>query len=128
MSFLVDTHVLLRAAGVPDRLPADARTLIENPATELIYSVASLWEVAIKYGLGRADFRVDPSLLRRGLLENGYTELAVTGSHAVVVHGLPPIHNDPFDRLLVAKALIDGVTLVTVDEVVGRYPGPIRVL
>ena len=128
MSFLLDTHVLLWAAGVPDRLPADARTLIENPATELIYSVASLWEVAIKNELGRADFSVDPSLLRRGLLENGYTELAVTGAHAVVAHGLPPIHKDPFDRLLVAQALMEGVTLVTVDEVVGRYPGPIRVL
>ena len=128
MSILFDTHVLLWAAGVPDRLPADARRLIENPATELIYSVASLWEVAIKNGLGRPDFSVDPSLLRRGLLESGYTELDVTGAHAVAVHGLPPIHKDPFDRLLVAQALIDGVTLVTVDEVVGRYPGPIRVL
>ena len=128
MNFLLDSHVLLWAAGVPDRLPADARTLIENPATELIYSVASLWEVAVKNGLGRADFRVDPSLLRRGLLENGYTELPVTGAHVVAVHGLPPIHKDPFDRLLVAQALIEGVTLVTVDDVVGRYPGPIRVL
>ena len=128
MSFLLDTHLLLWAAGVPDRLPADARTLIENPAIELIFSVASLWEVAIKSGLGRADFSVDPSLLRRGLLENGYTELDVTGAHVVAVHGLPPIHKDPFDRLLVAQALIEGVTLVTADEVVGRYPGPIRVL
>ena len=90
--------------------------------------MASLWEVAIKNGLGRADFSVDPSLLRRGLLENGYTELPVTGAHAVAVHGLPPIHKDPFDRLLVAQALIEGVTLVTMDEVVRRYPGPIRVL
>ena len=128
MSFLLDTHILLWAAGVPDRLPPDARTLIESPATELTCSVASLWEVAIKSRLGRADFSVDPSLLRRGLLENGYTELDVTGAHAAAVHGLPPIHNDSFDRLLVAQALIEGVTLVTVDEVVGRYPGPIRVL
>ena len=128
MSFLLDTHVLLWAAGVPDRLPADARTLIEDPATELVYSAASLWEVAIKNGLGRADFSVDPRLLRRGLLENGYTELAVTGAHAVAVDALPPIHKDPFDRLLVAQAQIEGVTLVTADEVVGRYPGPIRVL
>ena len=128
MSFLLDTHVLLWAAGVPDRLPSDARTPIENPATELIHSVALLWGVAVKNRLGRADFSVDPSLLRRGLLENGYTELAVTGAHAVVVHGLPPIHKDPFDRLLVAQALIEGVTLVTVSELVGRYSGPIRVL
>ena len=128
MSFLLDTHVLLWAAGVPDRLPADVRTLIEDPATELIYSAASLWEVAIKNGLGREDFSVDPRLLRRGLLENGYTELAITGAHAVAVDALPPIHKDPFDRLLVAQAQIEGVTLVTTDEVVGRYPGPIRVL
>ena len=111
-----------------DRLPADARELIENPATELIHSVASLWKVAVKNGLGRADFSVDPSLLRWGLLDNGYAELAVTGTHVVVVYGLPLIHKDPFDRLLVAQALMEGVTLVTVDEVVGRYSGPIRVL
>ena len=128
MSFLLDTHVLLWAAGVPERLPAAARTLIEDPATELVYSAASLWEVALKSGLGRADFSVDPRLLRRGLLEHGYTELAVTGAHAVAVDTLPPIHKDPFDRLLVAQAQIEGITLVTADEVVGRYPGPIRVL
>ena len=127
MSFLLDTQVLLWAAGVPDRLPADARTLIEDPATALLYSAASLWEVTIKNGLGRADFSLDPRLLRRGLLENGYTELAVTGAHAVAVEALPPIHKDPFDRLLVAQAQIEGVTLITADEVVGRYPGPIRV-
>ena len=128
MSFLLDTHVLLWAAGVPERLPAAARTLIEDPATELVYSAASLWEVALKSGSGRADFSVDPRLLRRGLLEHGYTELAVTGAHAVAVDTLPPIHKDPFDRLLVAQAQIEGITLVTADEVVGRYPGPIRVL
>lgn len=128
MSFLLDTQVLLWAAGVPDRLPADARALIEDPATALLYSAASLWEVTIKNGLGRADFSVDPRLLRRGLLENGYTELAVTGAHAVAADMLPPIHKDPFDRLLVAQAQIEGVTLITADEVVGRYPGPIRVL
>lgn len=128
MSFLLDTQVLLWAAGVPDRLPPDARTLIADPATALLYSAASLWEVTIKNGLGRADFSVDPRLLRRGLLENGYTELAVTGAHAVAVDALPPIHKDPFDRLLVAQAQIEGVTLITADEIVGRYPGPIRVL
>ena len=128
MSFLLDTQVLVWTVGIPDRLPADPRTLMENPSTELIYSVASLWEVAITNGLRRADFSVDRSRRCRGLLENSYTELAVTGAHVVTVHGLPPIHKDPFDRLLVAQALIEGVTLVTVDEIVGRYPAPIRVL
>ena len=88
--------------------------------------VASLWEVAIKSGLGRTDFDVDPRLLRRGLLENGYVELDVTGAHAAAVDLLPPIHKDPFDRILIAQARIEGIMLLTADEVVARYPGPIR--
>ena len=128
MTFLLDTHVLLRAAGFPDRLPTDVLESLEDPDTELVYSAASLWEVATKSGLGRADFRVDPRLLRRGLLENGYQELPVTGAHAAVMDLLPEIHRDPFDRILVAQAQVEGVTLLTMDEVVGRYPGPIRVI
>ena len=128
MSLLLDTHILLWAAGVPQRLPAAARAMIEDPGTGLIFSTASLWEVVIKNGLGRADFSVDPHLLRRGLLENGYTELAVTGVHVLAVDLLPPIHKDPFDRLLVAQARSEGITLLTADEVVGGYPGPIHVL
>ena len=126
MRVLLDTHVLLWAAGAPERLPPDARALIERPGTDLVFSAASVWEVAIKNGLGRDDFRVDPSLLRRRLLENGYAELAVTSAHAVVVHLLPPIHKDPFDRILVAQARVEGITLLTADARVARYPGPIR--
>jgi len=91
-------------------------------------SAASLWEIAIKSGLGRADFVVNPRLLRRGLLENGYSELPVTGAHAVAVDLLPGIHRDPFDRLLIAQAQVEGVTLWTMDELVGRYPGPIQLI
>lgn len=128
MSLLLDTHVLLWAAGASERLPAAARAMLEDPGAESIFSAASIWEVVIEKGLGRADFSVDPRLLRRGLLENGYTELAVTGVHVLGVGLLPPIHKDPFDRLLVAQARIEGLTLLTADEVVGRYPGPIRAL
>ena len=128
MNLLLDTHVLLWAAGASPRLPEDARALIEDPGTELVFSAASLWEVAIKNGLGREEFSVDPRLLHRGLLENGYVELPVTGAHAVAVDLLPPIHMDPFDRILVAQAQIEGFTLLTADEVVARYPGPIRAL
>lgn len=128
MSFLLDTHILLWAAGTPDRLPTDTRLLVENPATELLFSAASLWEVAIKNSLARADFNVDARLLRRKLLENGYTELAVTSAHAVAVGSLPPIHKDPFDRILVAQAQVEMVTLLTADEIIGRYPGPVRVI
>ena len=128
MTVLLDTHVLLWAAGLPDRLPSEARVLIENPATDLVYSAVSLWEVAIKKGLGRADFDVDPRILRRALLDNGYTELAVTGAHAAEVDLLPPIHKDPFDRILVAQARVEGMTLLTADQRLGDYPGPIRVV
>ncbi len=126
MNLLLDTHLLLWAAGQPDRLSAQALELLENPDNRLIFSAASLWEIAIKRGLGRPDFRADPRLLKRGLIENGYTELAITGDHALQVDSLPLLHKDPFDRILVAQALVEGVTLVTSDEAVARYDGPIR--
>lgn len=126
MTYLLDTHLLLWAAGLPERLSAEARALIGDEANRLLFSAASLWEVAIKRGLGRADFEADPRLLRRGLLENGYEELAITGLHAAGVDGLPPIHKDPFDRLLVAQALAEGITLITADATVAAYPGPVR--
>lgn len=128
MKILLDTHLLLWAAGMPERLPAQARVLLQRAETEPMVSAASLWEVAIKSGLGRTDFSVDPRVLRRGLLENGYSELDVTGAHATAVDLLPPIHKDPFDRILVAQAQIEGLTLLTTDEIVARYPGPIRAL
>ena len=80
----------------------------------------------MKHGLGRSDFRVDPRLLRRGLLDNGYAELAVTSEHALAVHGLPPLHKDPFDRMLVAQAQVEGMALLTNDPLVVQYPGPVR--
>lgn len=126
MKLLLDTHLLLWAAGEPKRLPAVARKLINDSRNELLFSVASLWEIVIKRSLGRDDFRVDPRLLRRGLLDNGYAELAIGGEHALAVHSLQPIHKDPFDRLLVAQAQVESVTLLTADPLLGRYPGPIR--
>jgi PIN domain nuclease of toxin-antitoxin system len=126
MKLLLDTHLLLWAAGNPDRLPAAARRLLDDPQNEPIFSSASLWEVAIKHGLGRGDFRVDARLLRRGLLDNGYGELPITSEHAVALDSLPPIHNDPFDRILVAQSMVEGITLLTADPLVARYPGPVR--
>ncbi len=126
MRFLLDTHLLLWAAGSLERLSAQARHLIDDPNNELLFSAASLWEVAIKGSLGRADFQIDPRLLRRGLLDNGYRELAITGEHAVAVEALPPIHKDPFDRMLVAQSVVEGLTLLTADPLVARYPAPVR--
>ncbi len=126
MKLLLDTHLLLWAAGQPERIPTGARMLLDDPRNELLFSAASLWEVAIKRGLGRADFRADPRLLRRGLLDNGYGELPITSDHAVAVDGLPAIHKDPFDRILVAQSIVEGIALLTADPVVAQYTGPIR--
>jgi PIN domain nuclease of toxin-antitoxin system len=126
MKLLLDTHLLLWAAGSPERLPPVALPLLEDPANELFFSAASLWEIAIKRGLGRSDFQVDARVLRRGLLDNGYQELAITAEHAVSIDSLPPIHKDPFDRILVAQATVEGITLLTVDALVAKYPGPVR--
>ncbi len=126
MKFLLDTHLLLWAAWNSPRLPASVRELLDDPGNEPMFSAASLWEVAIKRGLGRPDFQLDARVLRRGLIDNGYTELAVRGEHAVAVDGLPPLHKDPFDRLLVAQAMIEGIVLATSDPVVAAYPGPVR--
>ncbi len=126
MKLLLDTHLLLWAAGEPKRLSKQARTLIDNPGNELLFSAASLWEVAIKRGLGREDFKVDARLLRRGLLDNGYSELPIISDHVVATESLPLIHKDPFDRVLVAQATVEGVTLLTTDSLVAQYPGPIK--
>ena len=126
MKLLLDSHLLLWAAGTPERLPESARALFEDPGNELLFSAASLWEIAIKRGLGRSDFQVDARVLRRGLLDNGYSELPITSEHAVAIDALPPLHRDPFDRILVAQAQVEGITLVTADETVAKYPGPIR--
>jgi PIN domain nuclease of toxin-antitoxin system len=126
MKLLLDTHLLLWAAGEPQRLSKPARRLIDNPDNELLFSAASLWEVAIKRGLGREDFKVDARLLRRGLLDNGYHELPIISDHVVATESLPLIHKDPFDRILVAQATVEGITLLTMDSLVSQYPGPIR--
>ena len=128
MKLLLDTHLLLWAAGEPKRLPKGIRILLEDRDNELLFSAASLWEVVIKSGLGRKDFRVEARLLRRGLLDNGYSELPIFSDHVVATESLPPIHKDPFDRVLVAQATVEGITLLTNDPVVAQYPGSIRKL
>ena len=128
MKLLLDTHLLLWAAGEPKKLSLKARRLITDTDNELMFSAASVWEVAIKRALGRADFQVDTRLFRRGLLDNGYVELPVLSAHAVAVEALPPIHKDPFDRLLVAQSLVEGIVLLTSDATVAQYGGSIRLV
>jgi len=126
MKLLLDTHLLLWAAGPSPRLSAAARRLIEDRDNELLVSTASLWEVAIKSALRRPEFSVDVSMLRRNLLNNGYMELPVAGEHAVAVANLPPMHRDPFDRMLIAQSIVEGIMLLTGDPMVAQYSGPIR--
>lgn len=126
MKLLLDTHLLLWAAGSPGQLPATARILMEDLQNELLFSAASLWEIVIKRSLGRSDFQVDARVLRRGLLDNGYQELAITSAHAVFIDSLPLLHKDPFDRILVAQATVEGITLLTADVLVAQYPGPVQ--
>lgn len=128
MKYLLDTHILLWLSTNSQRIPEATRRLLAEPDSELIFSVASIWEVAIKTGTGRDSFRVDPRWLRRSYLDNDYTELPILGEHAVAVAGLPPIHKDPFDRLLVAQATVEGILLLTGDALVAQYPGPIRLV
>ena len=126
MKFLLDTHLLLWIAGQPDRLPNAVHAALLEASHEFLFSAASIWEIVIKATLGRADFQIDPGLLRSGLLTNGYRELTITSQHVLAVRTLPPLHKDPFDRMLVAQAQVENATLLTSDPAVAKYPGPIR--
>jgi PIN domain nuclease of toxin-antitoxin system len=121
---LLDTHLLLWSMASSRRLPRSARSLILDSSNEVFYSAASVWEVAIKSALRRRDFRANPTVLVRALAQSGFSELPVTSAHAARVAGLPAIHRDPFDRLLVAQSLAEPMMLLTNDAVLERY-GPL---
>ena len=123
MRLLLDTHILIWAAGNIGLLTSDMRQLIEDADNELLFSPASIWEIAIKHGLGRSDFRTDPFVLRYRLVQNGYVELPINSEHAIAIAGLPQLHKDPFDRILIAQAIIEGAPLITADDMILRYPG-----
>jgi PIN domain nuclease of toxin-antitoxin system len=126
VSVLLDTHLLLWIATGDRPLPSKVRALLEDSAEVLHFSVASIWEVAIKYASGRSNIQIDPVRLRQAFLAQGYVELEITSLHAMGVAALPPIHGDPFDRLLLSQALAEDLTLLTADRVLARYPGPIQ--
>ena len=128
MRVLVDTHLLLWATARSRRLSKEARRLLESPRNEVHFSAASLWEIAIKLGLRRANFHVDLGRLRLALSQMGFLELPVTGAHAERLAGLPPIHKDPFDRMLVAQSLCEPLVLLTNDEALADYGEFVRVV
>jgi len=123
MKILLDTHILLWAAA--GELPPEAARYIEDTNNTLLFSSASIWEIVIKRNLNRPDFVVDPASLYSGLLSAGYQELAVTGKHTLLVGALPPLHKDPFDRILLAQAASEGIPFLTSDEILSQYPGSI---
>lgn len=125
---LLDTHILLWAAYAPDKLSRRARQFLEAPEHTLIFSVASIWEVAIKASLNKPEFTVAPGILRRGLVESGYVELSITSAHAAAVADLPPVHRDPFDRMLVVQARVEGFTLLTSDTQLTDYGAPVSLV
>ncbi|MCD7983208.1 MAG: type II toxin-antitoxin system VapC family toxin [Desulfovibrio sp.] len=123
MKLLLDTHMLIWAAS--DTLPQKAARLVTDADNTLYFSPASIWEIVIKKGLGRVDVTIEPEVLRRGLLDNQYLELPITSQHALWVNDLPMIHKDPFDRILLAQAKSEGISLLTPDVSLKEYSGPI---
>lgn len=128
MRVLADTHLLVWAVAQSFRLSAEARAQLLDPDASVIFSVVSIWEIGIKAAKGLPDFKFDIRVIRRNLLDRDWNELGVTGEHAVTAAGLPPIHGDPFDRMLVAQATVEGALLLTSDKKVARYPGPVRLV
>jgi len=123
MKLLLDTHILLWAAA--GTLPGAAEKMVVDGDNTLYFSPASLWEIGLKKNLPGRDFQVDPEMLRRGLLDNQYQELPITGPHVLAVNYLPPTHKDPFDRILLAQATVEGLSLLTSDSTLRKYPGPV---
>lgn len=128
MRLLVDTHVLLWIAADPGRLPTSVRERLESTDNEVLFSAASIWELAIKMQIGRIDLGVDPEQLAEAALLRGFEELPVTAAHAAGVRRLPLHHRDPFDRLLVAQALHEPARLLTADRALGPYSDLVEVI
>jgi len=118
---LLATQLLVWAAYEPGRLPLAAARLIEKRSSPLVFSLASLWEVAVKASLARPDFAVDVGELHRGLLAEGFIALPIAPAHIARVGRLPWLHRDPFDRMLVAQAAVEGLTLLTADKTLKAY-------
>jgi PIN domain nuclease of toxin-antitoxin system len=126
--WLLDMHLLVWTAFGDPRLSLRAAKIIRSRDPTVFFSLASLWEVAIKASLNRPDFVVDPKQLHGALLDEGFAELAITPAHIARVATLPWLHRDPFDRLLVAHAMEERLTLLTADATLKRYGRFVRVV
>ena len=121
MRLLLDTHIALWAITDNPKLPPRARELILAPENEIYVSAASVWEIAIKHALGRHAISISGEEARHYFAEAGYIALPISDQHAAATESLPPLHADPFDRILVAQALTEPLKLVTHDAMVAGY-------
>jgi PIN domain nuclease of toxin-antitoxin system len=121
MRLLLDTQIALWGLTNDRRLTAKAQKLILEPENDVFISVASLWEIGIKFQLGRGDMPVSGSRAYELFLAAGYQILAIQAAHTIAVESLPAIHNDPFDRMIIAQALSEPMRLVTHDRTVAGY-------
>jgi PIN domain nuclease of toxin-antitoxin system len=128
MRVLPDSHILAWFAEDDPKLSDEMRSILEDDSNQLFFSSASIWELTIKRALNRSGFNIEPRVLQRALLDNGFDELSVNSRHAFALEALPPIHKDPFDRILIAQAISEGMLLLTSDETIAQYPGPIRLV
>ncbi|TCL06189.1 type II toxin-antitoxin system VapC family toxin [Sodalis ligni] len=119
--YLLDTHVLIWAAGEPERLNSKVIDILSNEKNRLYFSSVSIQEIAIKTDLNKPDFSIDAEALTEGLLEAGYTELPMTSRHASGISGLPVMHKNPFDRLLVAQAKAENLNFITNDGIIIKF-------
>jgi len=126
--FLLDTNILLTALIAPDTLPTDVQTQLSDTANSILFSAASIWEIAIKRSLGREDFNFRPEDIQQLALETGFTELPIMSNHCHRITDLPWHHRDPFDRLLVSQAQAIPAYLLTTDELLARYSDLVRVV
>lgn len=128
MRVLVDTHMLVWLSAATERLPGRARAIIEDPANEIFFSAASIWELTVKHALGKAEIPIHPRILYNALAENDFPEIAMTSLHGLTAGSLPPIHKDPFDRMLIAQSMIEGCLLLTSDKMLARYDAPVQLI
>jgi PIN domain nuclease of toxin-antitoxin system len=128
MRVLLDTHILLWAVGDPAKLPREARETILDPVNEILFSAASIWEIAIKTQVRRRDFAANPAEVAAAAIDSDFHELPVRAQHGALTARLPMHHRDPFDRILIAQAMTEPVRLVTVDAKLGRYSELVRVV
>lgn len=126
MKVLLDTHTFIRWDSAPDQLPAGVLELLQNPATKVLLSVVSVWELGVKRQLGKLTSNIPLARLVLQQQTNGIEILPLTMEHVLFVESLPPIHRDPFDRLLIAQANVENAVVLTSDPVLAKYPVQVK--